>query len=73
MKFREKHGFPRFKSKKNPVQSFPVPQHYVVDFERNVIKLPKIGEVKAILHTAFGRSTKNPFNFSIDIVFFRTF
>ncbi|MGI6023502.1 MAG: helix-turn-helix domain-containing protein, partial [Methanoculleus sp.] len=26
--FREKKGFPKFKSKKNPVQSFQVPQHY---------------------------------------------
>ncbi|AKB20605.1 Mobile element protein [Methanosarcina sp. WH1] len=31
--FREKTGFPKFKSKKNPIQSFPVPQHYTVNFE----------------------------------------
>jgi putative transposase len=51
--FREKKGFPRFKSKKNPVQSFQVPQHYTVDFERGWVKLPKIGEVKTILHRTF--------------------
>jgi putative transposase len=51
--FREKKGFPNYKSKKNPVQSFPVPQHYSVDFETNTIKLPKIGIVKAVLHRTF--------------------
>lgn len=39
--FREKNGFRKFKSKKNPVQSFPVLQHYVVNFGKNVVKLPK--------------------------------
>ena len=51
--FREKKGFPNYKSKKNPVQSFPVPQHYSVDFENNTVKLPKIGVVKAELHRVF--------------------
>ena len=51
--FREKKGFPNYKSKKNPVQSFPVPQHYSVDFENNTVKLPKIGVVKAELHRKF--------------------
>jgi putative transposase len=51
--FREKKGFPNYKSKKNPVQSFPIPQHYVVDFENNTVKLPKIGVVKAELHRKF--------------------
>lgn len=49
--FREKKGFPKFKSKKNPVQSFQIPQHYVVDFEKGNVKLPKIGKVK----TSFSR------------------
>jgi putative transposase len=30
--FREKNGFPKFKSRKNPVQSFQLPQNYIVDF-----------------------------------------
>ena len=51
--FREKTGFPSFKSKKNPVQSFQIPQHYIVNFENGIIKLPKIGEVKVILHRRF--------------------
>ena len=56
--FREKTGFPNFKSKKNPIQSFPIPQHYTADFENNTIKLPKIGVVKAILHRKFEGSLK---------------
>ncbi|WP_048143078.1 IS200/IS605 family element RNA-guided endonuclease TnpB [Methanosarcina horonobensis] len=51
--FREKSGFPNFKSKKNPVQSYQMPQHYAVDFEKQIIKLPKIGEVKTILYRRF--------------------
>ena len=51
--FREKKGFPKFKSKKNPIQSFPVPQHYTVNFENSTVKLPKIGEIKAVLHRDF--------------------
>jgi putative transposase len=51
--FRGTNGFPKFKSKKNPIQSFPVPQHYSVNFENNTIKLPKIGEIKAVLHRKF--------------------
>jgi putative transposase len=51
--FREKAGFPNFKSKKNPIQSFPVPQHYSVDFENSTVKLPKIGAIKAVLHRSF--------------------
>ena len=52
--FREKNvGFPCFKSRKYPRQSFAVPQHYVVDFESNKIKLPKIGWVKTKLHRKF--------------------
>jgi putative transposase len=56
--FREKEGFPKFKSKKNPMQSFPVPQHYVVDFENGTIKFPKIGNVKAVLHRTFEGTPK---------------
>lgn len=51
--FREKTGFPNFKSRKNPVQSFQLPQHYTIDFDTNIIKLPKIGEVKVVLHRKF--------------------
>ncbi len=51
--FREKSGFPKFKSKKNPVQSFSVPQYYKVDFENNKIYTPKIGWIKIKLHRRF--------------------
>ena len=46
--FREKNDFPKFKSMKNPIQLFPIPQNYNVDFENNAVKLPKIGEIKAV-------------------------
>ena len=51
--FREKTGFPKFKSKKNPIQSFNVPQGYEVDFENSRVRLPKIGWVKTKLHRRF--------------------
>jgi putative transposase len=51
--FREKKGFPKFKSKKNPVQSFNVPQRYKVDFLKKKVYLPKIGWVKTKLHRKF--------------------
>ncbi|WP_049891283.1 IS200/IS605 family element RNA-guided endonuclease TnpB [Methanohalobium evestigatum] len=51
--FREKSGFPKFKSKKNPVQSFPIPQWYKVDFGNNKVYIPKIGWIKTRLHRSF--------------------
>ncbi|WP_235809593.1 transposase [Methanofollis ethanolicus] len=51
--FREKKGFPRFKSKKNPVQSFQVPQSYSVDFDQRWIKLPKISKIRTVFHRVF--------------------
>jgi len=56
--FREKKGFPKFKSKKNPVQSFQIPQHYSVDFDKGLIKLPKIGNVKIIISRTFEGTPK---------------
>jgi len=56
--FREKTGFPKFKSKKNPVQSFQIPQHYTVDFERSKVKLPKIGLIKAAFSREFEGTCK---------------
>ena len=57
--FREKKGFPKFKSKKNPIQSFQVPQSYTVDFDTNQIQLPKIGSVKTTIHRRFAGILKN--------------
>lgn len=51
--FREKKGFPNPKSKKNPVQSFSVPQNHKVFFETNHVRIPKVGMVKAKLHRCF--------------------
>ena len=28
-------------------------QHYNLDFENNTVKLPKIGEIKVVLHKTF--------------------
>jgi putative transposase len=56
--FLEKTGFPNFKSKKNTVQSFQLPQHYNLDFENNTIMFPKIGEIRAVLHRYFEGTLK---------------
>lgn len=53
-----KPGYPRFKSKWNPVQSFQCPQRVKVFFDRGTVKLPKIGEVLAILHQQFEGKVK---------------
>lgn len=54
----KKPGFPRFKSKKNPVQSFQCPQRVTVFFDRSTVKLPNIGEVKAVFHRQFEGKVK---------------
>lgn len=51
--FREKKGFPTFKSRKNSSQSFSVPQGYNVNFETHKVRLPKIGWVKTKLHRRY--------------------
>ncbi len=51
--FREKKGFPKFKSRKNPTKSFSIPQHYDVNFDTQKIRLPKIGWVKTKLHREY--------------------
>ena len=56
--FREKKGFPKFKSRKNPMQSFKIPQHYTVDFDNNRVKLPKIGWIRTKLSKAFEGTLK---------------
>jgi putative transposase len=39
--FKEKKGFPKFRSKKDNRQSFNIPQNTEIDFEKNKIWLPK--------------------------------
>lgn len=48
-----KAGFPKFKSRKNPVQTFQYPQGVKVDFDNSTIFLPKIGKVSCIFHRKF--------------------
>lgn len=57
--FRDKKGFPKFKSKHNNRQSFSVPQNGVVDFETNTISLPKFQKpIKCKLHRKFNGKSK---------------
>lgn len=44
--FREKKGFPKFKSKKHCKKSFQFVDQVRIDFETHRVKLPKIGKVK---------------------------
>ena len=57
--FRDKKGFPKFKSKKDNRQSFSVPQNGIVDFETNTISLPKFKTpIKCKLHRKFNGKSK---------------
>lgn len=51
--FREKKGFPKFKSKKSSKQSCQFPQRVKVYEEESRIQLPKIGKVKIKLDRLF--------------------
>lgn len=51
--FRNKKGFPKFKSKKSHRYSYRIPQNNRIDFERSMIFLPKIGEVKIRVDRVF--------------------
>ncbi len=52
--FKDKKGFPKFKSKKNTRQSFSIPQNTMVDFENNYINIPKCKtNIKCRLHRKF--------------------
>jgi putative transposase len=56
--FRKEADFPKFKSKKNPVQSFQIPQHYEVKLEENRVKLPKLGTVKTVISRKYTGTLK---------------
>jgi putative transposase len=52
--FRDKKGFPKFKSKKDNRQSFQVPQNAKVDFETSKLSLPKFKtDINIVLHRKF--------------------
>ena len=57
--FKEKKGFPKFKSKKDGHQSFLIPQNTKVDFDNNRVFIPKFkGGIKCKLHRVFGGTIK---------------
>jgi len=47
--FREKKGFPRFKSKHHSRKSFSIPQSIKVDWENKKVSIPKIKDLKFVL------------------------
>jgi putative transposase len=47
--FREKKGFPKFKSKHYSKQSFSIPQNTKVDWDNKRISVPKIKNIKFVL------------------------
>jgi len=47
--FRDKKGFPKFKSKHNNRQSFNIPQNIKVDWENMKVSVPKIKDIKFAL------------------------
>lgn len=51
--FREKGGFPKFKSKKNNSKSYSIPQRIKVNFDNNKIFIPKIGKTNFRLDRTF--------------------
>jgi len=51
--FRKQAQFPRFKKKNSGWQSFQCPQHVKVSFGTERISLPKIANIKAVLHRTF--------------------
>lgn len=51
--FRQKKGYPKFKSKHNFRQSFSIPQSTKVDFENKTVSIPKLKNIKAKLHRQF--------------------
>ncbi len=54
----ETPGFPRYKSRRRPVQSFDIPQFFRVEISKKCVKIPKIGRVKTIFHRQFGGEAK---------------
>ncbi len=44
--FKKTNSFPKFKSRKNPVQSFRIPQHFEISKDHKSIKIPKLKWIK---------------------------
>ena len=57
--FKEKKGFPKFKSKRNARQSFQIVQNTTVDFEEKKVYIPKFKEgIKCRFHRFFDGKIK---------------
>lgn len=56
--FKEKKGFPNFKSKKDNKYSFQCPQHVSVDATKGTIDIPKIKRISICLHRKFSGTIK---------------
>ena len=56
--FHKRAKFPKFKKKYSARQKYQCPQHVVIDFENELIHLPKIKNVKAKLHRNFSGKIK---------------
>jgi putative transposase len=64
--FKDKKGFPKFKSKKKSRQRFQCPQRVSINFEARTISFPKIDAVNCIIDRQFKGNIKtvgsgNPF------------
>jgi putative transposase len=58
--FKKQGGYPKFKSKKNPKNSFGIPQNTYVDFEENKVYLPKFKTgIKIVIDRRFEGITKS--------------
>ena len=57
--FRNKKGFPKFKSKKSHRYVYRIPQGIKINFETNKIFLPKLGEVKIRVDRQFQGEIKS--------------
>lgn len=51
--FKGRAKFPRFKSKKIPQRSYQCPQHCTINFEQDIINLPKIKGIKTVFSREF--------------------
>jgi len=56
--FREKKGFPKFKSKHKSIQSCQFPQNVKIDFDNKRTIFPKIGGIKTIFSRKFEGKVK---------------
>ena len=56
--FSKQNGFPKFKSRKYPVQSCQFPQRVKVNFDASTVTFPKIGAVRTKLHRRFAGTVK---------------